>query len=288
MTTGTTSPRIKIGERYGPYEGRIDADAVLAFVAATNDPNPVYQEGGKMPPLQTISLVLDSFQRAGADSVEPGAIEGVRGGVHAEQDLHVHRPLAPGAHVTWEVIPYSAQPSPAGVVVSQRIIVSDDAGPAVEHFWSSLSLGGTIPEALGPPLADHTFPDAAREEPVGSHQFEIARDQAFRYGGVSGDRSPMHLDDDVARRVGYPSKFMQGMCSFAMCGGAVVKLAAGGDPDRVRRLACRFSAPVFPGHELLVQIYDAGRTPAGLHAYAFEATSAGVTVIKHGRAEVVE
>jgi acyl dehydratase len=279
-------PRVKIGERYGPFEGRIDADAALAYARATNDPNPVYEQGRAVPPLYTVSLIFRAFQWAQADSVEPGAITDVHGGVHGEHDVYVHHPLSPGADLTWEVIPYCAQPTPAGVLVAQRAVISDADGPAVEHFWTSLHLGGKIAEPLGVPLADHTFPDAARGNPLGSHTFEVARDQAFRYAGASTDHGAMHIDDEAARQVGFPSKFMQGLCTFAMCSGAVVKLAADGDPELVRRLACRFSSPVFPGNELTVDVYDAGRSEDGSHVYVFEATSAGAKVIKHGRAEL--
>jgi hypothetical protein len=71
-----------------------------------------------------------------------------------------------------------------------------------------------------------------------------------------------------------------------MCSGAVVKVGADGDPTRLRRLACRFSSPVFPREELTVDVYDAGETAGGGRALAFEASSAGAMVIKHGRAEL--
>ena len=97
----------------------------------------------------------------------------------------------------------------------------------------------------------------------------------------------IHIDDEAARRAGFPSKFLQGLCTFAMCSGAVVKVGADGDPDRLRRLACRFSSPVFPRNNLTVDVYDAGETADGGRALAFEASSAGATVIKHGRAELL-
>jgi len=47
------------------------------------------------------------------------------------------------------------------------------------------------------------------------------------------------------------------------------------------RLAVRFASNVFPGNDVEVQLYELGDG-----AYGFEATSAGATVIKYGRAEV--
>ena len=172
-------------------------------------------------------------------------------------------------------------------MVTQRVLVSDEHdAPLVEHFWSTLYLGGTIRTEAGPDLADHTFPESARERPIGSHVFAVSGDQTFRYAGASTDHAPMHIDDEAARRVGFPGKFLQGLCTFAMCSGAVVKVGAHGDPTRLRRLACRFSSPVFPRQELTVDVYDAGETADGGRALAFEASSAGTMVIKHGRAEL--
>ena len=68
---------------------------------------------------------------------------------------------------------------------------------------------------------------------------------------------------------------------MALCGRAVTELVAGDDPTRVRRIAVRFTSPTFVGEDLRVDLYDAG--PLGC---AFEATSAGATVISHGRAEL--
>jgi hypothetical protein len=76
---------------------------------------------------------------------------------------------------------------------------------------------------------------------------------------------------------------------MAMCGQAVVRTVADGDPSRLRRLAVRFAANVFPGNDVVTEIYDAGagETGGGTQAYAFEASSAGSLVVKNGRAEVV-
>jgi acyl dehydratase len=282
-----TEPKIHVGATFPTYTGRVDADAAMAYALATNDPNPVYVDDGAVPPLYTVSLILGAYHEANRDSVDPGAIQGVRGGVHGEHDVYFHAPVVPGMAVTWAATTHCAKRTPAGVMVAQRVLVSDDQGaPLVEHFWTTLYIGGTIDADLGPGLADHTFPESAREHLVGRHAFDVTGDQTFRYAGASTDHAPMHIDDEAARSVGFPAKFLQGLCTFAMCSGAVVKLGADGDPTRLRRLACRFSSPVFPRRQLDVDVYDAGTAPDGGRALAFEAVSAGTTVIKHGRAEL--
>jgi acyl dehydratase len=188
----------------------------------------------------------------------------------------------------WSAEFYGAKQTRGGVLSAHRFLVSDgDGAPLVEHYWSNFHIGGRIDADLGSPLPEHTFPVAARGRPAGSQTLTVDRDQAFRYAGVSGDHAGHALDDEIARREGYPSKILQGMCTFGMCSGAVVNVAADGDPDRLRRLAGRFSAPAFPRQELVVELYDAGRTEEGGRALAFEARQGEVIVIKHGRVELL-
>jgi acyl dehydratase len=183
---------------------------------------------------------------------------------------------------------YAAHQTSAGVLVTTRIAVCDRQGePLAAHFWSSLYLGGIIDAEVGPDIPDHMFPAAARQHPVGRHVFEVAPDQGFRFAGASGDRVAHSIDDEAARQEGFPGKIVQGLCTLSMCSGAVVLLGADGDPDRVRRFAGRFSAPVFPRQELVVEVFDAGVADDGGRILAFEATAAGAMVVKHGRAELV-
>lgn len=282
-----TTSKINIGLPMEPRHGRIDPDAAMAYALATNDPNPVCVEGRAVPLLYTVSLVLPAMIQSMQSGVEPGAIDNVRGGVHGSHDVYFHHPLAPGAELSWTSETSGAEQTPAGVQVPQKIVVSDAAGPAVTHYWTTLYIGGKIdPPVQGERLADHLLPDEAKERPMGTYTTSAAGDQTFRYAGASTDHTVIHIDDVAAQRAGFPSKFLQGLCTFAMCSGGVVQLLAGGDPDRVRRLAGRFSSPMFPRNELVLECFDIGPGADGVHLYGFEATSAGKTVVKHGRAEI--
>jgi acyl dehydratase len=259
----------------------------MAYALAVNDPNEAYLRAGVVPPLYTAALVEPAVHATARRSIDPGAIRDARGGVHGEHDAFFLGPVHPGTVVQWTVWAHNARQTPAGVLVTLRILVSDLAGkPLVEHFWSSMHVGGIVDHDVGPDLAGHRFPEDARAHPVGGQVIPVAGDQTFRYAGASGDRVAHSTDDRAAREEGYPGKIVQGLCTLAMCGGAVVNLAAAGDPGRLRRLAGRFSSPMFPRRDLRVELYEAGPTADGGRAVAFEASSEGVAVIRHGRAEV--
>jgi acyl dehydratase len=268
------------------YDGRVDEGAAAAFALATNDRNDLYARGDAVPPSFTATLILPASWEAQRLGIGHNSVRGARGSVHGEHDVYFWGTVEPGMALRWRATTQGARQTSGGVVVTQRIMVTDTGGaPLVEHLWSNFYMGGTIETDLGDPLVDHSFPEDARLRPVGNRTVTVDRDQAFRYAGVSGDHAPHAMDDERARLEGYPGKILQGMCTFGLCSGAAVDHGAGGDQSRLRRLAGRFSAPARPGRDLIVKFFDAGRTAEGGRALAFEASQDGVTVIKHGRAE---
>ena len=129
-----------------------------------------------------------------------------------------------------------------------RLTSRDDSGAVVvEQYWSSLMRGPVTGGDQGDPMADHTFPDPARDRPVGAMVLGTTRDQPFRDPGASGDRAHMHVSDDTARRFGFPRKFHQGLCTLGVTSRGLVSLAARGDPRRIRRIAARFRGADVPG-----------------------------------------
>jgi hypothetical protein len=268
------------------HEGRVDEDAAVAFGLATNDANDRYLTGEAVPPLFTVALIMNATWQSQRRGRELYIVHGGRGSVHGEHDVFYHGAVLPGMALAWQASTYGARQTPAGVLVTQRIVVTDSSGrPMVEHFWSNFHMGGTIDADFGPDMEGHRFPEDCRSRPVATRTLTVDRDQAFRYAGVSGDHAGHAIHDDIARGEGYPSKILQGMCTFGMCSAAIVDIGAAGDTARLRRLAGRFSRPTFPRKDLVVEAYDAGPTRDGNQALAFEVVQEGVTVVKHGRAE---
>jgi acyl dehydratase len=267
------------------YFGRVDQDAVVAFARATNDAKDLYFQEVAVPPLFTVSLILEAHRKA-SRALLP-MVQGEVPSVHGEHDVRLLRPVVANMELQWEASMHGMRNSPAGMMDTIRIVVADRQGtPLVEHFWSNFTVGATVAEELGADKADHSFPEAARHHLIETRTVPIDRDQTFRYAGVSGDHAPHAMDDERARAEGYPGKIMQGLCVFGICSGAVTDVVAGGDPRRIRRLACRFARPVFPRGHLSVDLYDAGEALDGGRSFAFEARQEEITVIKHGRAEI--
>ena len=106
--------------------------------------------------------------------------------------------------------------------------------------------------------------------------YEIAEDQTVRYADASGDHFAIHLDDEFARSIGLPGRIVHGLCTLAFTGRAVLEAAGVDDPRAIRRLAARFSAPLFPGDTLTTRVWALGDGIYGFDA----AGSDGTVVIK--------
>ncbi len=62
------------------------------------------------------------------------------------------------------------------------------------------------------------------------------------YAGASGDYNPIHIDPEFGKMVGLGGAILQGLCTMAFATRSVTNLI--GDPGKLKKIKCRFSAPV--------------------------------------------
>ena len=278
-------PLDKLGNTYGPVTTTIDGDRARAYAAATNDRNPAYDSGKVAPPVFGVVPVWSTMFEAVGDMVPPEAAMFI---VHGEQDMHFHQPLVPGRSISTTASPHSVRVGGSGTRLTVEVASADlETGePVVTQYVTIFVRGLSDGESGGPAKPAHDFPEAARAHEVGRHSVHVDDDQTYRYRDASGDMMPIHVDDEFARSVGLPGIIAHGLCTMAMCSQSVIATVAGGDPTRLRRLAVRFAANVFPGNDVVTTVYEVGPVD-GATVYAFEAASDGALVVKNGLAEVV-
>jgi acyl dehydratase len=285
--TGVDVPTIEPTAGWGPLDATLDADRARRFALATNDENRSYREGGPVPPVFVVVPIFELVHRAMREAVPREVMAAARAAVHGEHDIVFHRPALIGSKVHSRADLSGVQTSASGTRVTVRLVTYDtDDRLVVEQFWTTFLQGSEVAGSWGHPGPDHSFPEAARAHPVAEVVARIDEDMPLRYADASGDHSPHHVDLEAARREGFPDLLVHGLSVMALSGRAVVDTVAGGDPRRLRRLAVRFAAPTLPGTDLTVRIYDAGTTPAGRRAYAFEAAARESLAIKNGWAEL--
>lgn len=276
-------PLGKLGLVYEADAVTIDKDRSIAYALATNDLNPLYLSGQFAPPVFGVVPTWEVLTSAMEDLVPKEAILMV---VHGEQDMHFKQPLVPGKSLKTVAVPYCYRVGNSGTRATIKMTSYDgqDGAVVLVQYVTVFIRGMTDGSSGGPDKPDHDFPEEARSKPIGSGVMHVDVDQTFRYRDASGDNMPIHLDDAVAKSVGLPGIIAHGLCSLAMASHTILEVVADRDPVRLKRLAGRFAKPVFPGNDLITNIYDVGRCNDG-HAWAFEVYSRGDLVISNGRAE---
>jgi acyl dehydratase len=85
-------------------------------------------------------------------------------------------------------------------------------------------------------------------------------DVPARYAQVSGDDSPLHLDESAAHEAGLDGVILHGMYLF----GLAVRAASSevdDDPRRIRAAQAQFRASGVPGAEIVVEVDRAPEDP---------------------------
>ena len=165
--------------------------------------------------------------------------------VHAEQSARFHAPLPPAAEVVGRakaIALYDRGPGRGAVLVLERSI-HGPAGALYCTLQQTLLLRGDGGYGGAPPPATPSFiPDRPADVDVTA---PVSPRAALIYR-LSGDKNPLHVDPDAARRAGFERPILHGLASYGMAAIAVAG-ANGRAPVDVTAVQCRFSGVVFPG-----------------------------------------
>lgn len=102
---------------------------------------------------------------------------------------------------------------------------------------------------------------------------------------LSGDYNPLHSDPVTARKAGFDRPILHGLATFGMACRGLMSEFCGNRGAAVRRLAGRFSAPVFPGESIALDIWREG---PGRAAFRARVPARNAVVLKSGLFEFSE
>ncbi len=259
-----------IGRAGEPRSYLVTDEALQAYAAATDD-----VPGGP------VFAILPVWETIAPASRAVAADEEVRKRVvHYEQDLHLHRPLEAGMELVSTATPVALLGRPNGASLVIRTETRTASGELCnEQYVTEFFRGVEAAESVGERAPDHRLETGG--DPLAQVELPVAHDQTVRYAAASGDDFAIHLDDEFARSVGLPGRIVHGLCTLALAGRSVLQAAGVDDPRAVRRLAVRFSAPLFPGATLTTSVWGANG------AYGFTSLDGGGNaVLKDGLAEL--
>jgi acyl dehydratase len=179
--------------------------------------------------------------------------------VHGEQKVELHRPLPASGEFIAESRTIGAfdKGKDKGAVVVNETVWTDAEGRKVATLTGSTFArgdGGFGGPSDGAPVP-HEVPVRAPDTTL---SFATRSDQALLYR-LNGDRNPLHSDPESARRSGFPRPILHGLCTYGITCRAILQGITDFDPEPILSHQVRFSAPVFPGETLTVDLWRDGK-----------------------------
>jgi len=203
--------------------------------------------------------------------------------VHGEQGVELLRPFPNAGRLRGRdriTAVVDKGEGKGAVIYSESTLLDDATGAPLAKLWRSIfaradgGFGGS-PQA---PRVPHPLPDRA---PDASCELPSFANQALLYR-LSGDRNPLHSHPEAGRRAGFDRPILHGLCTFGVAAHAVLRCFGDYDPARLRSIDARFSAPVFPGETLFVELWQDGE----VISFRVQVRARGAKVLDNGKAVI--
>jgi acyl dehydratase len=236
-----------------------------------------YEEGLKALPTMAVVLAYPGFW-----AKEPDTGLDWQKILHGEQWLKVDKPLPPSGTVTGQqrITEILDKGAGKGALLFSERDIKDKAGNLLATVGGvTFARGdGGFGGPSGPQPEPHRLPERAPDK---AYDFKTSPQAALVYR-LSGDMNPLHADPKVAASAGFKQPILHGLCTYGVAGFALLKLACGGDPARLRSMQVRFSAPVYPGETIRTEAWLDGK----IVSFRSRVVERDVVVLNNGRAEI--
>lgn len=181
------------------------------------------------------------------DDIGAGVEAENRRGVHATHDVVIARPIAAGDVLFTQARIVGVEQRRPGAYQVMRMTTENAAGETlITTYQGGLTrdvpvVGGDRWEERPPAL-----PDSALGAADGTRiAIPVAAGAAHTYTECARIWNPIHTDRAVAIEAGLPDILLHGTATLALAVSKLIDRFLDGDPLRVARYACRFSAMVF-------------------------------------------
>ena len=265
-----------LGKPIGPVTKHYDWKDVVLYAlgigAGFDELDYTYEKNLKVIPTFSIASIFDFLGHiAAASNIN------LAGVLHGEQELIFHRPIPPsGSFVTTGKVSRYYDKGPKGALVIGESETCDAGGRKL--FTNIITIFARLDggfDGENAPQKDVIFPDRDADFTVSAAP---SPDQPLLYR-LSGDVFQLHADPEFARMVGYEKPIMHGLCTFGYACRALMASFVPGEPERVRRLGCRFSRTLYPGEPIRILIW---KTDDGKAVWRVVNAANGELVIDNG------
>ena len=173
--------------------------------------------------------------------------------LHGEQKIVLHKPIPLSGTLYTSVVCSSIyDKGDKGAILNFNLKTRDKSGQllfentAVAVDRSAGKFGGKRgpkPEKFDPPKG---------KEPDFHVEYVTSPNQAALYR-LSGDKNPLHIDPDFAKKGGFNRPILHGLCTFGFAGRAILHNVCNSNPTRFKSFSARFIGVVFPGDTLITE-----------------------------------
>jgi acyl dehydratase len=187
--------------------------------------------------------------------------------VHGEHAMRLYRRLPPEGEVvgrTRIVDLVDKGPGKGALVYAERVISDAATGEQMATLLQTVfcrgdgGFGGKSEALHTPQPIPERPPDLTVDMPTHPQMALIYR--------LSGDLNPLHADPAIARKAGYDRPILHGLATYGVAGHGLMAALCDYAPGRVVSLKGRFSAPVFPGETISIDIWQEGTGRAAFRA----------------------
>lgn len=266
-----------LGKPIGPiikdYDWKDVALYALGVGAGFRDIEYTWEKKLKVIPTFSIASIFEFLGHVG---IESGM--NLAGILHGEQELIFHRPIPVSGSLVTEgkIANYYDKGEGKGALVVAESDTRTTGGESL--FTSILTVFARLDGGFGgenAPKKERVFPDRQPDILVTETP---AEDQPLLYR-LSGDLFDIHVDPDFATLAGFKRPIMHGLCTLGFACRALMNSLVPGEPEKVRRISCRFSKPLYPGVPIRTSIWSVNDTTA---YWETENVDTGEAVITQG------
>ena len=199
---------------------------------------------GVVPPFPALTGILDL---EGVD-INPAML------LHGEQYLELYKPIPAKGQLTSYPKIAALYDKGKGALMEIEVVTKNEKDDPL--FFNKFSLfirgEGGFGGERGPDPG-HIPPERDPDKRV---TLPTLPQQALLYR-LSGDYNPIHADPAFAAMGGFPKPILHGLCTMGIACRAVLREHCNNDPAKFKAMKVRFSRHVFPGENIVTEMWSA-------------------------------
>ena len=266
-----------IGQQIGPLTKNYNWKDVVLYAlgvgAGFSDIEFCYEKNLKVIPSFSIAAVFDIFSH-----IAVASNFNLAGILHGEQELIFHHPIPVEGTLKTQgkIINYFDKGKDKGALVVFESETYHSNGKKL--FTSIITIFARLDGGFGGTNAPQKRVEFPNRGPDFAVNASPSVDQPLLYR-LSGDTFELHVDPDFARIAGFERPIMHGLCTHGYACRALIQSLVPGQPEKVRRMDCRFTKPLYPGTPIRTLIW---KTAQGNALWRTLNIETGDTVIDNG------